>query len=132
VALKLILKPNEKVFIGGAVVQNGDTPAELSILNDIPLLRGKDVLTEEDANTVCKQVYLCVQLMYMDRNNLSSYQRNYQGLIAELLVAVPATVDYIAEINNDLACGRYYQAMKCARKLVQFEQELINHVQQSA
>jgi flagellar biosynthesis regulator FlbT len=41
-------------------------------------------------------------------------------------------VDYIAEINNDLACGRYYQAMKCARKLVTFEQELIEHVQQSA
>jgi len=129
VALKLTLKPNEKVFIGGAVVQNGDTPAELSILNDIPLLRGKDVMTEEDADTVCKQVYLCVQLMYMDRNNLSSYQRNYQGLIEELLVAVPATVNFIAEINNDLACGRYYQAMKCARKLVQFEQELINDVQ---
>lgn len=128
-ALKLTLKPNEKVFIGGAVVQNGDTPAELSILNDIPLLRGKDVMTEEDADTVCKQVYLCVQLMYMDRNNLSSYQRNYQGLIEELLVAVPATVNFIAEINNDLACGRYYQAMKCARKLVQFEQELINDVQ---
>ena len=91
-ALKLTLKPNEKVFIGGAVVQNGENPAELSILNDVPLLRGKDVLTEQDADSVCKQVYLCVQLMYMDRNNLSNYQRNYQSLIAELLVAVPATV----------------------------------------
>ena len=131
-ALKLSLKPNEKVFIGGAVVQNGDNPAELSILNDVPLLRAKDVLTEEDADSACKQIYLCVQLMYMDRNNLSNYQRTYQGLIDEVLTAAPATVDYIAEINNDLACGRYYQAMKCARKLVQFEQELINHVQQSA
>ena len=131
-ALKLSLKPNEKVFIGGAVVQNGDSPAELSILNDVPLLRAKDVLTEEDADSACKQIYLCVQLIYMDRNNLSNYQRTYQGLIDEVLTAAPATVDYIAEINNDLACGRYYQAMKCARKLVQFEQELISHVQQSA
>jgi flagellar protein FlbT len=132
VALKLTLKPNEKVFIGGAVVQNGDNPAELSILNDVPLLREKDVLTEQEADSACKRVYLCVQLMYMDRNNLSNYQRTYQSLMGELLTAVPATVDYIAEINNDLACGRYYQALKCARKLVQFEQELINHVQQSA
>ena len=131
-ALKITLKPNEKVFIGGAVVQNGDSPAELSILNDVPLLRSKDVLTEQEADSACKQVYLCVQLMYMDRNNLSIYQRNYQQLIEELLAAAPTTVDYIAEINNDLACGRYYQAMKCARKLVQFEQELIKHVQQSA
>jgi len=132
VALKISLKPNEKVFIGGAVVQNGDTPVELNILNDVPLLRGKDVLTEQEADSACKQVYLCVQLMYMDRNNLATYQRNYQRLIEEILAAVPATVEYIAEINNDLACGRYYQAMKCARKLVKFEQELINHVQQSA
>lgn len=131
-ALKLSLKPNEKVFIGGAVVQNGNSPAELSILNDVPLLRGKDVLTEQEADSACKQVYLCVQLMYMDRNNLSAYQRNYQRLIEEILVAAPAIVEYVAEINNDLACGRYYQAMKCARKLVKFEQELIKHVQQSA
>lgn len=128
-ALKISLKPGEKVFIGGAVVQNGDSATELTVLNDVTLLRGKDVITEEQADTKCKQLYLCVQLMYMDRLNLAGYQQTYREIIQELLTILPRSVDFIAEINNDLACGRYYQAMKCARKLVDFEEELIQHAQ---
>ncbi len=128
-ALKLNLKPNEKVFIGGAVVQNGDEQVEFTILNDVPLLRGRDIIAEQDADTACKQLYLCVQLMYIDRGNLAVYQRNYRQMIEDLLVMIPGSVEYIAEINNDLACGKYYQALKCARRLVDFEQELIKNAQ---
>jgi len=129
--LKLSLKPQEKIFIGGAVVQNGDHPAELSILNDVPLLREKDVMTEGEVDTVCKRLYLCVQLMYMDPANLLSYQQDYRRFMEEVLQAAPSTSRYLAEINTDLACGRYYQALKTARKLVEYEQELISHVRQS-
>jgi flagellar biosynthesis regulator FlbT len=45
------------------------------------------------------------------------------------MVAVPGSRQYIAEINNDLACGRYYQAMKCARKLVDYEMELKSYAE---
>ncbi len=128
-ALKISLKPNEKIFIGGAVVQNGDSQVDLNILNDVPLLRGKDVLTEQDADTACKRIYLCVQLMYMDRSNLYAYQQNYRELIEALIVEAPDSTQYVAKINSDLACGKYYQAMKCARKLMEFEQELNIHAQ---
>jgi flagellar protein FlbT len=130
VSLKIALKPHEKVFIGGAVVQNGDSAAEFTILNDVPLLREKDILTEEMADSACKRLYLCVQLMYIDGSNLAAYQQTYRTLMGELLEAAPSTVDYLAVINNELACGRYYQALKGARKLVEYEQELINNVRQ--
>jgi flagellar biosynthesis repressor protein FlbT len=129
--LKISLRPNEKIFIGGAVVQNGDSHADLSILSDVPLLREKDILTEETADSHCKKIYLCVQLMYMDTANLSSYQHSYIRLIEEAIFAAPSTMRYVAEINNDLACGRYYQALKSARKLVDYEQELIAHANKS-
>ena len=131
-SLKITLKPGEKVYIGGAVVQNGDTPAEFTIHNDVPLLREKDILTEEKADSVCKQIYLCVQLMYIDAANVSRYQHQYRTLLEQVLSAAPSTVDYLAAMNTDLACGRYYRALKNARKLVDYEQELINHARQSA
>ncbi len=131
-SLKISLRPGEKVFIGGAVVQNGDSPTEFSILNDVPLLREKDILAEEKADSVCKQIYLCVQLMYIDGANVSKYQNAYRDLLEQVLSAAPSTVDYLAAMNTDLACGRYYQALKGARKLVEYEQELISHVRQSA
>ena len=43
-ALKLSLKPGEKMIIGGAVVKNGDAKAELFIENQVPLLREKDIM----------------------------------------------------------------------------------------
>lgn len=131
-SLKIALKPHEKIFIGGAVVQNGDSPTEFSILNDVPLLREKDILTEDKADSYCKRIYLCVQLMYIDAANVAQYQQTYRTLLEEVLSAAPSTVDYLATINTDLACGRYYQALKGARKLVEYEQELIEHARQSA
>lgn len=129
--LKIGLKPHEKIFIGGAVVQNGDHAAELSILNDVPLLREKDIMSDTEADTVCRRIYLCVQLMYMDPVNLATYQQDYRRLLEEVLQAAPSTSRYLAEINTDLACGRYYQALKITRKLVEYEQELISHVRQT-
>jgi flagellar protein FlbT len=129
--LKLSLKPHEKLFIGGAVVQNGAHPTELTILNDVPLLRERDIIREEEADTVCKRIHLCVQLMYIDPAHLASYQQRYAVLLEDVLTAAPSTAIYLAEINNHLACGRYYQAMKAARKLVEYEQELISHAQQA-
>jgi flagellar protein FlbT len=129
VALKISLKPDEKIFIGGAVVQNGSSFVELSILNDIPLLREKDILSEQESDTTCKRIYLCVQLMYMDTANIHTYQQNYRILIDEVLKAAPSTVGLLAEINNDLACGRYYQALKSARKLMEYEEGLMSHAQ---
>lgn len=131
-SLKISLKPGEKIFIGGAVVQNGDSAAEFSVLNDVPLLREKDILTEEKADSVCKRIYLCVQLMYIDAANMTPYQHTYRDLLEQVISAAPSTVDHLAEINTDLACGRYYQALKAARRLVDYEQELIENARQSS
>lgn len=128
-SLKIGLKAGERLFVGGAVIQNGQTPCELLILNDVPLLREKDILTEEEANTHCRRIQLCVQLMYMDTANLAGYQKKYAQLVGELLSAAPSAATIVAEINHHLAFGEYYQAIKSAKRLVAYEEELIRHVQ---
>jgi len=130
--LKISLKPHEKVFIGGAVLQNDDGCVGFTILNDVPVLREKDIVNEAEANTPCRKIYLCVQLMYMDPINLVSYQHSYVNIMADVLAAAPSMQPMIAEMNAHLACGKYYQALKSARKLVQYEQELVDHVNQPA
>ncbi|MFN3883350.1 MAG: flagellar biosynthesis repressor FlbT [Rhodocyclaceae bacterium] len=128
-SLKISLKAGERIFVGGAVIQNGSTPCEFLILNDVPLLREKDILSEEEANTHCRRIQLCVQLMYMDSPNLAGYQKKYAQLVDELLVAAPSTASLVAEINHHLAFGEYYQAIKSAKRLVAYEEELIRHAQ---
>jgi flagellar protein FlbT len=46
-ALKIILKPHERIILGGAVVTNGRSKSELIIENNVPLLRQKDNLSEK-------------------------------------------------------------------------------------
>ena len=53
--LKLTLKPNEKVLIGTAVLTNAGSKAEIIIQNNVPVLREKDIITEENADTIGKK-----------------------------------------------------------------------------
>jgi flagellar biosynthesis repressor protein FlbT len=130
--LRISLKPGEKLFVGGAVIRNGAAHCELSVLNDVSVLREKDILSEVEADSHCRRIYLCVQLMYMDPANLGRYQKQYAQLSEEVLKAAPSTFDHVSRINADLARGHYYQALKSARRLVDYEQELIHHAQKTA
>ena len=128
--LTLELRPHEKLFINGAVIANGAERAHISLLNDANVLREKDILTEPQANTPCKRVYLALQLMYMDPANQPRYQAQYQEFCAEVRQAAPSTGERLDAIDSDLAAGRLYQALRTARKLIDYEQDLLQHAQQ--
>ncbi len=77
-ALTISLKPNEQAVIGGAVVSNDeDKRIRLTIKNNVTILREKDVLKPEDVDTPCKRLYFSIQLMYIDRQNISEYHKVY-------------------------------------------------------
>lgn len=130
--LNIELKPHEKIFINGAVIVNGPDRAHISLLNEAAILREKDILTEEKSDSPCKKIYLAVQLRYMDPDDALRYQALYDRLSLEVLHAAPSTAALIDTITADLAKGRTYAALKTARKLVDYEQELLNHARQSS
>ena len=132
-ALKITLKPNEKMIIGGAVVTNGNTKnSDLIIENNVPVLREKDILNEKDATSHCGQIYFSIQLMYIDSENLTNHQQTYWKLVRELLKLIPRLTGHIDEINENILVGRYYQALKLAGELVNYEQEVLKHANADA
>lgn len=130
--LHLDLKPHEKLFIGGAVLVNGDVRSSLTVLNDVTILREKDIMTDALANSPCKRIYLTIQLMYMDKENLAQYHQSYWLQIKDVIAAAPSTMDLIARISELLLTSQYYQALKLAAELIKYEKELINYGTQSA
>jgi flagellar protein FlbT len=130
-ALKLSLKPHERVIIGGAVISNGSAAAAFTVENNVPVLREKDILTEAQANTYCKKIYLAVQLMYLGEVPNVDLAQLYSQLASDLLVAVPGTKDLISGITGYILEGKYYQALKQAQQLIQYEEELLTHVPES-
>lgn len=130
--LHIELKPGEKIFLGGAVIENGDARCHLTVLNDVPVLREKDIISESEADSPCKRAYLAVQLMYMDPANLARYHQLYWGLVREILAAAPSTAAFLDEISAHILAGGYYQALKIGRQLIQYEKELMANAQQSS
>ena len=130
--LKLDLRPHEKLFLGGAVLVNGDSRCQLAVLNDVPVLREKDILKEEDADSPCKKIYLAVQLMYMDTPNLARYHQYYWEQVRAVIEVAPSTSELLSKISNDVLESRYYQALKVAKELVRYEQELLSNARKPA
>ena len=94
-SLKITLKSNERLIVGGAVVKNGGKGTVLYIENTIPILREKDILGEKDANTPCKRVYFTIQLMYIDEANVPQYRSAYSELAGDILRAAPSTASCV-------------------------------------
>ena len=123
-ALKVELKPNERIIIGSCVITNTDQRARLLIDGDkIPILREKDILTPATADTPAKLVYLAVQLMYISPNPQVNHG-TYFNLVRDIVTAAPSAWPIIEGINNSILSGDLYHALKEARKLVAYEKKL--------
>ena len=123
-ALKVELKPNERIIIGACVITNTDQRARLLIDGDrIPILREKDIMTPETADTPAKLVYLAVQLMYLSPDPEVNHG-TYFNLLRDIVTAVPSAWPIIEGINNDILNGDLYKALKEAKKLIAYEAKL--------
>lgn len=127
-ALKITLKANERLIIGGAVVTNGSNRSDLIIENNVPILREKNILREQDATTPCRRIYFLVQLMYLDEKNLTEHHKLYWELVREIVEAAPSTLPLIDQMNECLLSGHYYQALKLAWQLIDYEEEVTGRV----
>jgi flagellar biosynthesis repressor protein FlbT len=126
VALKIELKPGERVILGECVVTNHDQRTRLSIEGTIPILREKDIMTLSGANSPAKRIYLAVQLMYTSKRPQDQHAL-YFRLVRDILRAAPSTRPYIESINNRILTGDLYKALKETRKLIAYEKELLEH-----
>jgi flagellar protein FlbT len=125
-ALKVELKPGERIFIGECVITNDDQRTRLLIDGSAPVLREKDIMTADRADTPGKRIYLAVQLMYTSRDPRTHHEV-YFALIRDIVQAAPSTWPQIETINNHILSGEMYKALKQSRKLIEYEQELFRN-----
>jgi flagellar protein FlbT len=126
-ALKVELKPHERIIVGSCVITNTDQRARLLIEGErIPILREKDILTPDTANTPARLIYLAVQLMYLSPDP-QAHHATYFSLMRDMLNAVPSTWPFIEGINNHILNGDLYLALKEAKKLIAHEDHLLEN-----
>ena len=124
--LKVELKPGERFIMGDCLVTNGNQRTRLLIEGGTPILREKDIMTAQQANTPAKRIYLAVQLMYTAREP-SVHHETYFILMRDLVQAAPSAWPHIVAVSNHILAGEMYKALKSARALIAYEKELVDN-----
>jgi flagellar biosynthesis repressor protein FlbT len=123
VALKIELKPNERLLLGDCVITNSDQRTRIVIEGALPIMREKDMMSLSQADTPAKCLYLALQCMYLSKNPRDNYTL-YVEVAREIVRLAPGAKSLIDSINNRILTGDLYKALKEARKLIAFERDL--------
>lgn len=128
--LKLSLKPGEKFVLNGAVITNGDKRSSLVIQNKASILREKDIIQQEDANTPAKHIYFAIMMMYLDIDEELDLYQEFALRTTEFMSAVenPDALAVCVAISKDVMSGEYYSALAKCRALIEFEDERLKYV----
>jgi len=123
--LKLSLKPSEKFVLNGAVLTNGDKRTSLVIQNKACVLREKDIMQPEGANTPARRIYFPIMMMYLDSEASETYYNDFALRMTEFMGAISnrAALSLCIEISRDVMSGAYYKALMACKKLFDFERE---------
>ena len=128
--LKLSLKPGEKFVLNGAVVQNGDRRTSLILQNKASVLREKDIMQVDEANSPARRIYLPVMMMYLDEAGVGRYYDDLVQRLSEFMSAV-RNADILADcvsISKYAMTREYYKALMLCRRLIEYEDERLGNV----
>ncbi|VAX05008.1 Flagellum biosynthesis repressor protein FlbT [hydrothermal vent metagenome] len=129
-ALKISLKPGEKIVVNGAVIVNGDRRSTLILQNKVSLLREKDILLAEDVDTPVKHIYFPIMLMYMDEKGFNKYHEQFVLRMTEFLSVIedPIAKALCVAISKDVMDSEFYRALLKCKKMFEYESERLNYV----
>ncbi len=126
--LKLKLAAHERLIVNGAVMVNGGCRTTLVIRNFAHIMREKDVLQEEDANTPTRRLYFILQAMLMQPPPPEPLIASYRLAHTQLTGAYerPENLAILAEVDRMVGIGDFYKAMMKLHPLIDYEAQLLN------
>ena len=124
--LTINLKPHERLIVNGVVIENSGPAAKILVHNNAALLREKDIVTEEQANTSARRTYFAIQCQYLFPAKGDVFLPIIEKFLAEFEEAAPSTAALIGEIRGLVRDGQLYRALKSAKQLIAREQEILN------
>jgi flagellar biosynthesis repressor protein FlbT len=123
--IQISMKPNERIFINGAVLRV-DRKVTIELLNDVTFLLENHVMQPEAANTPLRQLYFIVQMMLMDPTNAETAKDVFKSthtLLSSHFTA-PEIQAGLAKVSALIDVNKTFDALKAIRTLLPIEEEL--------
>jgi len=127
--LRLRLKPHEKLVIGNSVIENGPKSTSFLVHSKTTILREKDIMTEENADTPAKRIYFVSLLMYLAGSIEESKAQHpaFFELTNQFMQAcpTPTAIQIIGDLGQNILDDDFYGALKNARSLINYEATIL-------
>jgi flagellar protein FlbT len=127
--LVLKLAPKERVLVNGAVIENGDRRSRLSIVTpDANILRLKDAIHPEEANTPVRRVCYAAQLVLSGDSDPADTRLSLMRRIEELnqVFTDARSRASLSEASEALLQDHHYRCLKALRSLLPKEDTLLS------
>ena len=120
--LSIPLPAGAKVIINGAVIQNsGSANITLTVHNKANILRDKEVLTHDEANTPAKEVYYAVQNAYLFEGNRGEWENIASARLDRHQTTAPDTTEIVEHVRGLMHDDKLYNALRASRRLIAHE-----------
>ncbi|AZO53121.1 MAG: flagellar biosynthesis repressor FlbT [Mesorhizobium sp.] len=124
--LKISLKPNEKIYINGAVIRV-DRKVTVELMNDVQFLLESHVIQADEASTPLRQLYFIVQVMLMNPAGADEAREMFR-LSLPLLIASFEDAEIgnaLKQVDRMVGEDHIYEALKAIRSLYPLERRAL-------
>ena len=125
------------VIVGGGYIANEfagifhQFGAHVIIMNRTQdILRGREILSEEESKTPASRAYFALQCAYMFADKKEDYLKHFDGLLNDYLEACPSAKSIGDTIKEEVGDSQLYKALKATQKLIKHENKLLQTLQQ--
>jgi flagellar biosynthesis repressor protein FlbT len=124
--LKISLKPNEKIYLNGAVIRV-DRKVTLELLNDVQFLLESHVLQIDEASTPLRQLYFILQVMLMNPTGAADAYELFRKSLPLMLASFddPEITSTLKQVDQMVGEGHVFEALKAIRSLYALEREAL-------
>lgn len=119
--LKIRVKPESKIYAGGAVLKNvGTRPADLLILSDGPVLR-EDYMMNPDRkdDSDAASIYFLLQLLYLFKGKGQPMDSLVLETIKSFAKLYPDLAPQVETLTGHLQAGEVFKALKIGHSLME-------------
>lgn len=120
--LRISLRDGEKLIVNGAVLRAvGRT--DLCVENNVALLRGREVMSPDDAVTPARRLYYACMIAYIDPQGANAHHDQIVRYLHDLIGALESheAKAACASFARKVATGDFYRALGDCRALIDYE-----------
>ena len=129
-ALKLTLKPFERIIVNGCVLRNGSRRQTLEVENRADVLRGEEMLDAASARTPVRKTAYAMQIALVSPQHRDTYIPQIHADLDALAQALPRFAPQIDQARAQVDALNFYSAFRALAELIAHEDRLFAHLEQ--